>query len=222
MAMTLPRLTPEALRTGILEMCASVVEMLRLTRDEFLQPAHATPDRVATLGRELHLREKRLTDHAAMQLREAPWLLGPAEHLAFLPAALERIGDSVEMLLRCVEGIHRDGFLFSEQAFTEVMGLFNRSVDLVDLLAAALRSGTLSDLVRIRATGATLHAFCDEAALHHQERFVHRTCTPRASSVFLVMLDDFREIEHQVRLMSEQLEKTLTGRARMSEGHRAA
>jgi Na+/phosphate symporter len=222
MAMTLPRLTPEALRTGILEMCAAAIEMLRLTRDDFLQPAPATPDRVAALGRDLHLREKRLTDHVAMQLREASWLLGPAEHLAFLPAALERIGDSVELLFRCVQGIHRDGLLFSERAFTEIMGLFSRSADLLDQIAAALRSGTATDLLRIRAAGATLQAFCDEAALHHQDRLVHGTCTPRASSVFLAMLDDFREIERYVRRMSEQIEKTLTGPARMSEGSQAA
>ena len=123
MSMTLPRLTADDLRAGVLEMCGWAAEMLRITREAFVQTPPSSLDRVGVLGRDIHLREKRLTDHVAMQLREAPWVLGSAEHLAFLPAALERIGDSAEALARCVRSIHRDDVPFSERAVTEVSAL---------------------------------------------------------------------------------------------------
>lgn len=210
MAMTLPRLTPEALRDAVLEMCDQASQMIRLTRDAFFQPSRSHLDQVAALGRDLHLREKRLTDHVAMQLREYPWSLGVAEHLAFLPAALERVGDSVESLARCVQNIHRDGIPFSEQAFAETMGLFNRAADLVDAVAAAIRTGERDRLARIREDGDRFQALSDEAAHGHQERLLRGVCQPRASSVFLAMLDYFREIERYTRRMTADLEKALT------------
>src|SRR5512134_1370411 len=101
MAMSLPKLTPDGLRNGILEMCGHAVEMLRLAREAFQQFSAGTLQDLSDIGRHLHHHEKRLTDHVAMQLREDPTALGAAEHLAFVPAALERIGDSVEALARC-------------------------------------------------------------------------------------------------------------------------
>ena len=209
MGMTLPRLTPEALKAAVLEMCEGATEMIRLTRDAFYQHPTATLDKVSGLGRDLHHREKRLTDHVAAQLHEAPWSLGPTEHLAFLPAALERIGDQVEALARCVQGIHREGVPFSDRAFGEIMSLFNRGGDLLTEIANAIRTGDQAAPARIREAGAALQTLCDEAAMHHQDRVLHRTCTPRASSVFLAMLDYFREIERYVRRMSTAVEKSL-------------
>jgi Na+/phosphate symporter len=209
MAMTLPSLTPEALRTGIVEMCTIGTEMLRLTRDAFLQGSSVGLDKVAGLGRDLHAREKRLTDHTAMQIREHPWSLGLAEHLVFLPAALERIGDSVELLARCVNGMHKEGVPFSELAITEIVTLFNRGANLVDAIAGVIRAGDRTALAGVGEAGAAFRAFCDEAAARHHDRVLRGTCTPRASSMFLAMVDNFREIGRYVRRMSAEIEKTL-------------
>jgi Na+/phosphate symporter len=207
--MTLPRLTPDSLRAGILEMAAVAAEMLAQAREAFLQHSPQVVDRVASLGRDLHLREKRLTDHVAMQLREMPWSLGPFERLAFLPAALERIGDSIELLVRCIGGMHRDGVPFSEKALIETLTLFDRGACMLGEVSAALRAGDRSAILRIQADGALFQGLCEEAALHHQERVIQGVCTPRASSVFLAMLDDFREIERYIRRMSVDIEKAL-------------
>ncbi len=209
MSMPLPRLTPEALRAAVLEMCDLACQMLRLTRTAFVQSSPPLLEQVRSLGRDLHLREKRLTDHVAMQLREYPWSLGTAEHLAFIPGALERIGDSVESLARCVHSIHRDGIPFSERALEEVMVLFNRAAELVGAVAAVIQIGDRAGLMRIREEGERFQALGDEAALGHQERLLRGICASRASSVFLAMLDYFREIERYTRRMSVDLAKSL-------------
>ena len=209
MAMTLPRLTADTLRTGIFEMTGIAIEMLGQTREAFLQYSPSAAGRVAVLGRELHLREKRLTDHVAMQLREMPWSLGLSEHLAFIPAAMERVGDSIELLIRCIEGIHRDGVPFSEKATTEILTLFGREAAMLQEVSAALQARDRGAIPRIQAAGTALQALCDEAALHHQGRVIQGVCTPRASSIFLAMLDDFREIERYIRRMTVDIEKAL-------------
>ncbi len=209
MTMPLPRLTPEALRGAVLEMCDEAGQMLRLTRDGFLQPSTSALEQVTALGRDLHLREKRLTDHVAMQMREYPWSLGAAEHLAFLPAALERIGDSVEALARCVQTVHREGIPFSERAIADIMNLFSRATELVGAVATAIRAGERTALSRVRQEGEQFQAFSDAAALNHQERLLRGICAARGSSLFLAMLDYFREIERYTRRMSADVEKAL-------------
>ena len=210
MAMPLPRLTADSLRGAVLEMCEEAQRMLQVTRDVFLGTSGAGLEQVGTLGRDLHLREKRLTDHVAIQLREYPWSLGTAENLVFLPAALERIGDSVEALARCVQGMHRDGIPFSERAVTEVRELFDRALELVNGVAAAIRTGDASCLHRTRAAGEEFQTRSDQVALAHQERLLQGVCAPRASSIFLSMLDAFREIERYTRRVSRDLEKPAT------------
>jgi len=210
MTMPLPKLTPEALRNSVLEMCAHVTEMLRFTRDVFQKYSAASLQDISDIGRHVHHHEKRLTDHVAMQLREHPFSLGPAEHLAFLPAALERIGDSVEALVRCAATIHNEDISFSERGHSEIVILFARSVELVEGLSSAIHHGRPETLSQIRDAGDKFQIFCDEISLHHQDRLIRGVCKPRASSVFLSMLDSFREIERYVRRMAAAVEKALT------------
>lgn len=207
MATSLPRLTPEGLQNGILEMRGHAVEMLRLARDAFQHHSAATLQDLSDVGRHLHHHEKRLTDHVAMQLRADPKSLGLSEHLAFLPAALERIGDSVEAVARCIETLHREDIPISERGHLEIIGLFDRSIELLDSVASVIRGGQPETLGRIRVTGEKFQSYCDEIAVYHQDRLIRGVCKPRASSVFLAMLDSFREIERYVRRMILQIEK---------------
>lgn len=207
MAMALPKLTPDALKNGILEMCDHAVEMLRLSRDAFQKYSAGTLQDLSDIGRHLHHHEKRLTDHVAMQLREHPMSLGSAEHLAFVPAALERVGDSVEAVARCVDAFHRDDIPISERGHVEILTLFGRSIELVECVSSAVRAGTSEALAAIRESGDKFQAYCDEIAVYHQDRLIRGVCKPRASSVFLSMLDSFREIERYVRRMIVQIEK---------------
>lgn len=212
MAMPLPKLTPEGLRNGVLEMCGHTVEMLRLAREVFQQYSAGPLQDLSDIGRHLHHHEKRLTDHVAMQLREDPKSLGPAEHLAFLPAALERIGDSIEALAHCIAALHRDDIPLSERGHLEIVSLFDRAIELVDGVSSALRLRRVEALGPIRDSGEKFQAYCDELIVYHQDRLIRGVCKPRASSVFLSMLDSFREIERYVRRMTRNIDPALTAR----------
>jgi Na+/phosphate symporter len=210
MTMPLPKLTPEALRNSLLGVGGHVIEMLRLTRDTFQKYSAASLQDISDIGRHVHHHEKRLTDHIAMQLREHPFSLGPAEHLAFVPAALERIGDSVEALARCIALLHREDISISEKGHTEVMDLFDRAIEMVEGVSAALHHGRFDALGQVREAGDTFQAYCNEISLRHQDRLLRGVCKPRASSVFLSMLDSFREIERYVHRMTTAIEKAIT------------
>lgn len=77
-------------------------------------------------------------------------------------------------------------------------------------LAAVIQSGERASLSIVREEGHQFQAFSDQAALGHQERLLRGVCGARASSIFLAMLDCFREFERYVQRMSTALEKALT------------
>ncbi len=206
--MPLPKLTPEALRNSAVEMCVHATEMLRLSRDGFQRYSAGALQDLSDIARHLHHHEKRLTDHVTMQLREYPTSLGSAEPLAFLPIALERVGDSIEALARCIGVLHREDIPLSERGHLEILNLFGRAIELMERASEAIRLGQSGSLGAVRESGESFQAYCDEIALYHQDRLIRGVCKPRASSVFLSMLDSFREIERYVRRMSLQIEKS--------------
>lgn len=207
--MPLPKLTPEALRNSAVEMCVHATEMLRLSREGFQRYSADTLQDLSDIARHLHHHEKRLTDHVTMQLREHPTSLGAAESLVFLPAALERIGDSIEALARCIGLLHREDIPLSERGHLEILNLFGRAIELMERVSVAIRQGQPGAVGPVRDAGEAFQTICDEIALYHQDRLIRGVCKPRASSVFLSMLDSFREIERYVRRMSVQIEKSL-------------
>ncbi len=208
---TLPPVTPEALREDVRAMCEDAVQMLRVTREAFLQPSAEKSERIARMGEDLHRREKHVTGHVAEQIRARPWLLGHAESLAFVPAGLERVGDALEILARCQQRLHREGLTCSEEAIRELLGLFTRAAALLEGIQKALATGDPKGLADLRRAGEELQGLADQIARRHQLRILHGVCLPRASSIFLSMLDAFREIERYARRMSEDVEKALAG-----------
>lgn len=212
MAMILPPLTADELRTKILNMTTATAEVLRATREAFLQPSSTTLARISRQDIALELREKRLSDRVAMQLQECPWTLGEAEPLAMLPASLEEIGDAAESLAGCVETVSREGIPFSEPALMEMLRLFDASIGLVTGVADALRTEDRKILPQLRTRRAAFRAQCNGAALEHEERLLQGVCVSRASGVFLKMLEHFGEIEHAVSRMAVDLDRALATR----------
>lgn len=207
MTMPLPRLTPEQFEAALIEACAQVVAMLRLGRDAFLRQDQKLLERVTALGQDVHLREKRLTQHVALQMREAPWSLGAAEALALAPAALERAGDAAEAVARCTARMIQEGAAFSEGAMGEIRTLFDVAADLVETVGAAIKTRTPALVRHLREDGARLQSQANAYETSHEDRLLSGVCLPRSSSIYLAMLDGFREVERYTRRIADALEK---------------
>ena len=207
MTMSLPQLTAAAFEAALAETCAQVVEMLRLCRDAFLRMDPKPLERVKALGKEVHLREKRLTQHVTLQLRDAPFSLGAAEHFKLAPAALERAGDAVEALAQCTARRIREDTTFSEGAITEIRTLFDGATDLVETVGAAITTRNHVLIRHLREDGARLQGQANSYEAAHEERLMSGVFLPHASSLYLAMLDNFREIERYVRRLADALRK---------------
>lgn len=111
------------------------LEMLALTWSSFRRHDPSRLEKAAALGRSIHKLEKELT----ARLLAAP---ADAEGLRFVPGHLERIGDAVEGLIRCLRTMAAEGTLFTDRAVREVNTLFEQAIELLECAATSRSPAT--------------------------------------------------------------------------------
>ncbi len=188
--------TPEELRRAIQQMCAETVEMLRLAQEGFRRHDASALEAAARQGKVVHLREKELTDHVVSR-----WHTFPQEirDILFIPMHLERIGDNVESLGRCVAMIQRERIPFTDRAASDISTLFERGIELLECVKNLIPTRDRILMRFVVKGGEEFQALAAESALAHQERLIQGLCLPEASSSFLAVLDYLKEVEWHTR-----------------------
>ncbi len=190
------------LEEEIMIMCDWTKEMLETTWEGFRRHDKERLNQAEKLGREIHQKEKELTHLIATGLSRNEETI---KELGFLPGHLERIGDNIELLIRCIRGMTHDGTLFSERAIKEINTLFNKSVELLECVRDAIKTKNKVLIRYIKEEGEKFQDMIGEYALAHQERLIQGTCIPKASSVYLAILDYLADIERHIRQMAYKI-----------------
>ncbi|GIX49670.1 MAG: hypothetical protein KatS3mg131_3881 [Candidatus Tectimicrobiota bacterium] len=190
---------PAAVRAAVSAMAQQAVDMLRLTWEGWKKQDETLLQEAGRLGRELHQQEKQLT----AQLLQ-PGSDTPAE-LTLVPLHLERIGDNVELLVRAVRGAVHDGVLFTERARRELHTLFEKACELLECVRDAIRTGNRVLIRYVRDEAQRYEALVNAYALSHQQRLVEGVCMPRASSIYVALLDDFKSLVWHAGQIADKL-----------------
>ncbi|MGH7799716.1 MAG: PhoU domain-containing protein, partial [Thermodesulfobacteriota bacterium] len=130
----------KGLEEEIISMCDSTGEMLSATRDGFRRQDKESLNYAEKIGREIHQKEKELTNSIITKFSRSEENIKDIESLGFLPAHLERIGDDIELLIRCIRTMAQEGTLFSERAIKETNTLFGKAIELVECVRDAIKT----------------------------------------------------------------------------------
>lgn len=182
---------------GIRPMFQDALEMLRLTWASFRRHDVSALEKAATLGESIHAREKELT--RLLLAQSAP------EQLRFVPGHLERIGDAIEGLLRCLHTMQAEGTLFTDRGVREVNTLFGKAVELIECARDLMLTGNRVLAAHVAGESDRFQELADECARAHEERLIEGVCMPRASSAYLAILDYLREVVRHARRIAERL-----------------
>lgn len=172
------------------------LEMLALAWASFRRHDPGALAKAETLARDVHQREKELTQRLVAA--------SDAEAVRFVPAHLERVGDAVEGLIRCIRTMEREGTVFTERGVREVNALFERTTELLECARDVVRTGNRVLARHLATEGPRFHALADDHARAHEERLIQGVCMPRASSAYLAILDYLREIVRHVQRIAER------------------
>lgn len=180
------------------------LEMLSLTWESFRRDDPSRLDKAAALGRSIHKLEKELT---------ARFLAGPAdvEGLRFIPGHLERLGDAVEGLIRCLRTMAAEGALFTERGIREVNTFFEKAFELLECARDLTLTGNRVLARHIEVESSRFQDLASELARAHEERLIEGVCMPRASSAYLAILDYLREAGRHMRRIADRLAARPTG-----------
>jgi Na+/phosphate symporter len=197
--------TPRNLEEEIMIMCDLTKEMLELTWEGFRKHDKERLSQAESIGREIHQKEKQLTHLIMTKLSRREEPIKQIEGLALLPGHIERIGDNIELLIRCIRTMTQEGTLFSERAIKEVNALFSKAIELLECVRDALKTKNKVLVRYIKEEGEKFQEMIREYSLAHYERLIEGTCIPKASSVYLAILDYLVEIERHIRQMADKI-----------------
>ncbi len=185
-------------RDALLSMFQDAITMLSLTRAGFCCHDGSGLEVAAALGRAIHKRENDLTEQllAAQPEREG---------LRFAPSHLERIGDAVEGLIRCVRGMESEGTVFTDNGAREVDQLFEKALELVECARDVALTGNAVLARHVEIESMRFHDTASDFARAHEARLLDGVCAPKASSAYLAMLDHLREVTRHARRITARI-----------------
>lgn len=168
------------------------LEMLRLTWTAFRRQDVDGLEKADALGRDIHRREKELTARLVASPQAEPGL-------RFLPAHLERIGDAVEGLVRCLRAMAGEETRFTEGGVREVEDLFGRAVALLECCRDLAATGNAVLARHVEIESMRFQEVASSFAQAHERRLLDGVCSPAASSAYLAILDYLREVVRHTR-----------------------
>jgi Na+/phosphate symporter len=192
----------------LVQLADQTIEMLKMTREAFLKQRCSLVQSILALGQEVHHAEKALTGGLV------PGAAGgrtPSEaEKVFVPMHLERIGDNIEAFARAVDRQAHEGMVFTDRATHQIDRLLEKALEMLEATRDVLRTGDRALAHRVLTDGPCFQATASEFASFHQERLIQGVCVPRASSIYLAMIDHLRGIERHQR----EIVRKVTGQAR--------
>jgi phosphate uptake regulator len=179
-------------------MFQDALEMLALTRASFLEPHDGVLDTASALGRSVHKQENELTEVL---------IAGPPETapLRFIPSHLERIGDALEGVVRSLRAREDEAAAFTDRGIREVRELFDRAHGLLECARDLTRTGNPVLARHVELESMRFQEVASEFARAHEERLVDGVCQPRASSTYLAILDNLREVTRHCRQIAHRV-----------------
>lgn len=142
-----------------------------------------------------------LTEEVVAEGKENP----AAAPYVSVPSHIQRIGDNLGRVSQRLKDKVRGDVLFSDRAMTEMEYLFERTRDILMNTKDMLLARNTLAAKHIAASHTALESTANVYATHHEERLIEGICLPRASGLYLNMLDAFKGIAWQAREIAEDL-----------------
>jgi Na+/phosphate symporter len=190
------------LQEGLLVMASKLIEMSKLLRSSFLQESAAAMESFEKLAQDVHEQEKFLTGNLACSLTEPRDI---CKTFILFPGHLERVGDYMESMLNCCKTKAREGYQVSENAIFEINEFFKLMAAMMNNFRDSLVIPNKMLLKHVVSESEQLDRKAQEWQLLHIERLLEGTTAPKASSLYLDILDSTQGVTRHFRQMAEAL-----------------
>jgi Na+/phosphate symporter len=128
-----------------------------------------------------------------------------AEPYVSVPSHIAQMAEGLGRVVQSLKSKSKEDVLFSDKAIAEVDYMFGRIRDiLVNTKDMVLAPNTLVARHMAESERA-VEKMADEYATKHEERLIEGLCTPKASQLYLRMLDAFKSISWHAKEIAKEL-----------------
>lgn len=99
----------------------------------------------------------------------------------------------------------QEGIPFTDRAMREVNALFEQAIGLVGCVRDVIATKNRVLLRHMLEEWQRYEEMANEYSLFHQQRLVEGVCMPKASSVYVAIVDYFKGIGSHVRQIAQKL-----------------
>jgi Na+/phosphate symporter len=192
------------LEEGLLVMLSRLMDMTTLAYKSLIIADPEKMEKCDALGREIHDEEKQLT-HALVC---SPSTTGEVlKALVLFPGHLERVGDYVESIINCARVKARDGIPFSDKAHGELTELFGLLSSILKDMRGVVATAQWGQLAPVAEKQKKLAQMTMDFALAHEDRLLEGLCSPKASSLYLDILDSAKGANERLARIVDSLLK---------------
>jgi Na+/phosphate symporter len=199
-----PRPEMTCLEEGLLVMVGKLIEIAKLIHKSLIVPDPQKLHRCEALAQEIHEEEKRLTGDLVCSPTTTGEIL---KALVLFPVRLERAGDFMESLVNVSRIKAKDGIPFSDKAQGELQQLFGLLAEVLGNFRDLLSHRNKALLEHLVEQHKQLHQMTIDFALAHEDRLLEGLCSPKASSLYLDIVDSVKNANIQIQEMSRRLEQ---------------
>lgn len=190
------------LEEGLLVMISKLIEMTDIIHDCFITECPRNEQEAEKLAEEVHQQEKLLTGNLVCSLSAPPDI---CKTIVLFPGHLERIGDYLESAFNCCKIKCRNKLPFSDRAVAEVGLMISSLSEALGNLRDALMTPNRFLLRHIVSESEELVEISVECQMAHIDRLLDGSTAPKASSIYMDIVESCRSAAHHVKEMSEKL-----------------
>lgn len=190
------------LEEGLLVMCSKLIEMTDCVRKSLIVTDTEKMAKCEILGKEIHDEEKGLTGDLVCYPDTKGDVL---KAIVLFPGRLERVGDLIESILNVSRIKSRDGIPFSDKAMKELTELFSLFTETLRTFRDVLLNRNQTVLESLVKQQDKLAQMTIDFGLAHEDRLLDGLCSPKASSLYLDILDSVKNANAHIKEMSEIL-----------------
>jgi len=183
------------------DMNRSLEDCVYLLQNAFLYSSSKSLDECEAKAKEIHEKEKVFTKEFIEEVKADP----DVRVYVSVPGHIERMGDYIEDVIGCTRTKIKEGILFTDKAVSETAFLMERLQEVLkntgDIILA--RNRIMREYVKESA--AEISRSANEFSTMHEERLVEGLCMPKASPLFLHIMDALKGIAWHAKEMAEKL-----------------
>ncbi|WP_041286508.1 hypothetical protein [Desulfomonile tiedjei] len=190
------------LEEGLLIMLDKLIEMTTLMHKCMIEVDRDKLVKFGELAEEIHEKEKGLTGDLVCSPSTTGEVL---RTLVLFPGHFGRIGDMLERIIEVASAKARDGIYFSEKAHEELARLHKTFLDILSNFRTVLVNRDRELLDYVISKGETFNQMTLDFALAHRDRLLEGLCFPKASALYLNILDSAKVANGHIMDMSRSL-----------------